>query len=101
MVKTDVLFLISESPKERGVFDSVEREKRMVYCSVRSVGMSEIYEAMGHNLTPEYVFDLADRAEYQDEKLVEYNGKLYDVIRTYVNRQKIEITVARREWDAR
>lgn len=100
MVRADVLFLVSESPAVRGVFDHVERSKRMVYCTVRSVGMSEAYEAKGHDLSPEYVFDLSDYAEYEGEKMIEYNGVLYDVLRTYVNGQKIEITVTRRDSDA-
>jgi hypothetical protein len=97
MVRADVLYLVSETPEARGVFDEVNRTKRMVYCEVRSVGMSEVYEAKGHDLNPEYVFDLSDYTEYNGEKLVEYNGVLYDVFRTYVNGQKIEITVTRRD----
>lgn len=96
MVRADVVYLVSETPAARGVFEPVERTKRMVYCEVRSVGMSEVYEAKGHDLEPEYVFDLSDYAEYNGEKIVEYNGVLYDVFRTYVNGQKIEITVTRR-----
>lgn len=97
MVRADVIYLVSESPEARGVFETAQRTKRMVFCEVRSVGMSEAYEAKGHDLSLEYVFDLSDYAEYNGEKIVEYNGVMYDVFRTYVNGQKIEITVMRRD----
>lgn len=100
MVRADVLYLISESPEPHGVFEKVTSAKRMVFCTVRSVGMNEIYQAKGHEIELEYVFDISDYAEYDGEKIVEYNGKLYDVVRTYVNGQKIEITVKRRDEDA-
>lgn len=95
MVRADVIYLVSESPSAHGVFEPVEKSKRMVYCVVKSVGMKEIYLAKNLDLSPEYVFELADYAEYCGEKTVEYNGVLYDVFRTYVKGQKIEITATR------
>lgn len=95
MVKADVIYLISDEDVS-GVFDDVNRLRRMVYCTVRSVGMTETYQAKSYGLEPQYVFDLADYAEYNGEPIVEYNGIWYDVFRTYVNGQKIEITVVER-----
>lgn len=96
MIRADVLYLISENPEAHGVFDAPATTRRMVYCTVSSVSRTEVYLAKGHGLDPEFVFELSDFAEYQGEKIVEYNGVLYDVIRTYVRSQSIEITVARR-----
>ena len=96
MVRADVLFLISEQPKAKGVFDQAECEKRRVFCVVKSVGMREMYEAKSHGLDPEYVFELSDYEEYQGEKFVEFRGVNYEIIRSYVNGQKIELTVTRR-----
>lgn len=95
-MRADVIKLISESPAAHGVFDAAAQTKRTVFCEVRSVGMREMYLAKGHDLHPEYVFVLSDYGEYKGEMLVEYHSVLYNVLRTYVNRQKIEITVARR-----
>lgn len=96
MVRADVVYLVAEAPEVRGVFDEKTTQKRLVFCVVRSVGMREVYEAKGHELEPEYVFVLSDYDEYKGEKIAEYNGQSYNVIRTYVNGQKIELTVTRR-----
>ena len=95
MVRADVIYLISDE-EISGVFDDVNRVRRMVYCTVHSVGMSEIYQAKSYGLEPQYVFDLSDYSEYNGEPIVEYNGIWYDVFRTYVNGQKIELTVVER-----
>lgn len=95
MVKADVIYLISDQDAS-GVFEDVGRLRRMVYCTVHSVGMSEVYQAKSYGLEPQYVFDLSDYAEYNGERIVEYKGIWYDVFRTYVNGQKIEITVVER-----
>lgn len=95
MVRADILYLIDEAPKAHGVFDAYTPTERMVYCTVRSVGMNELYTAKSLGLNPEYVFELADYAEYRGEKLCKYNDVQYNIVRTYVNGQKIEITVER------
>ena len=95
MVKADVLFLIGQTPEAHGVFEEYIESKRQVFCTVRSVGMTEKYEAMSKGLDLQYVFALSDYAEYAGEKVVEYNGERYSVIRTYEAGQKIEITVAK------
>ena len=101
MVKADVIKLIKESPAAHGVFDStVTKTARTVYCTVRSVGRTEIYHALSAGLQPEYIFELAHFFEYQGEKLVEYRGIEYRVIRTYVtDTDTIEITVERSNHD--
>lgn len=96
MLHADVLTLIAETPAEKGVFDIAAQTEREVLCTVRSVGMREAYEAMGHGLHPEWVFVLAHDFEYQGEKKCSYNGVSYRVIRTYVTESDgIEITVER------
>ena len=101
MVAADVIYLVSESTTAHGVFDTPTTTERMVYCTVRSVGMSEAYEARSLGLKPDYVFDLANKADYAGEERVRYNNVLYDVIRTYVNpkTEVIEITVERSNAD--
>ena len=100
MIRQDVLYLIAESPKAHGAFDAATETRRMVFCTVRSVGMNEFYRAQENAMHPTFVFTLADSAEYQGEKICEYNGTRYAVIRTYVDRQRIELTVEEATVDA-
>jgi hypothetical protein len=96
MVRADVLTLISDVPDVRGRFDPVSEVRREVYCTVRSVGMRETYEALSHGLKPEWVFQLTHSFEYNGEKICEFHGIRYHVIRTYVTEADgIEITVER------
>ena len=96
MVRADVLTLIADEPAAHGRFEAVTPVRRTVFCTVRSVGMRESYEAMSHGLRPEYVFQLTHSFEYQDEKRCEYHGVLYNVVRTYVtDADGIEIIVER------
>lgn len=96
MVRADVLTLISESPAAHGRFDAPTETRRQVFCTVRSVGMREAYEALSHGLRPEWVFVLTHSFEYQGEKRCEFRGVNYTVLRTYVTEADgIEITVER------
>lgn len=95
MVRADVVYLIGEVPEAHGVFDLPAETKRMVYCTVRSVSRSEVYAAKSSGLDPQLVFVLSDYLEYDGEPQLEYQGRRYKVIRTYVNNQQIEITVER------
>lgn len=96
MVRADVLTLISETPAAHGRFDTPAETRRDVYCTVRSVGMREAYEALSHGLRPEWVFVLTHSFEYQGEKRCEFHGIPYTILRTYVTQADgIEITVER------
>ncbi len=100
MVRADVITLIADNPGAHGVFDSPETSERTVYCTVRSVGMQEMYTAMSQGLRPQYVFDLQHDFEYQGEQRLRYHDVEYRVIRTYVNQSDgIEITVERSNAD--
>ena len=96
MVRADILTLIEEVQGSHGRFEDATERRRDVYCTVRSVGMRESYEAMSHGLRPEWVFVLTHSFEYQGEKRCEYHGIEYTVLRTYVTEADgIEITVER------
>lgn len=92
LLRADVINLIAQTPGTHGVFDTPQETSRQVFCTVRSVGMSEFYRAHEVGLSPEIVFVLTDSADYEGEKIVEYNGRRYEVIRTYVSGLSIEIT---------
>ena len=89
----DVITLVAENPAAHGVLDDVTETQKQVFCSVRSVGMNEAYQAMSNGLHPQFVFVLTDYADYSDEKIVLYNNKRYRVVRTYRQNQGIELTV--------
>lgn len=93
MMFRDVLTLIGEQPKAHGVTDAYREVTKEVYVAVQSVGRSEAYQAMQNGLHPQFVFVLSDYADYADQKICEYQGKRYRVIRTYRKNQAIELTV--------
>ena len=93
MLRADVIDLVTQIPGSHGVFDKPQETSRQVYCTVRSVGMTEFYRAKQYGLYPVFVFELTDSADYQGEKIVVYQGRRYDVVRTYIDGLKIELTV--------
>lgn len=100
MIFRDVINLVAENPSAHGVFDTPTETSKQVYCSVKSVGMSEAYQAMANGLHPQFVFVLSDYADYNGEKIVTYNSIRYRIIRTYRNNQSIELTCEEATVDA-
>lgn len=84
MTKDDVIYLIAENPEAHGIFDPPTETRRMVYCQVLSVGRTEYWRAKDNGMHPQYIFRLSDAIEYGGEKIAEYNGKRYRIIRAYV-----------------
>lgn len=64
---------------------------REVYVSPRSVYQNEFYNAAQAGLHPSITFMLTNREDYQGEKLIEFEGELYDIIRDDWNAQKDRI----------
>ena len=93
---TDILALIQRTPGRDAQGDpTITETSRMVFCGVRSVGQQEFYQASATDFHPELKLVLADYLDYQDERLVEYNGRRYRVIRTYRAGQELELVVER------
>lgn len=101
MTFREVINLVGETPAAHGVFDNYTPSSRQVFCTVRSVGMNEAYQAMSNGLHPQFVFSLSDYADYEGEKIVLYNNAKYRVIRAYRNNQSIELTCEESTVDAR
>lgn len=53
-----------------------------VFVQPRGVYNAEFYNAAQAGLHPSITFVLTNRADYNGEKLIEWEGKLYNVIRT-------------------
>ena len=88
------LVQITKSVDEYG--DMTETEiKTQVFARLKSVGMSEFYQANGTGFKPEVKFVLSDYLDYHGEMIVEWDGGRFDVIRTYINGLEIELTCQR------
>jgi len=79
MIHPTVLTLYTEVP--HGYFDTVGTDTREVYAEVADVGLNEYYLARSAGLSPEIVFELTDYSDYNGEKLCEYAGQQYRIIR--------------------
>lgn len=89
----DVIQLIRITQTIDAYGDPLMKETaRQVFCRVASVGAKEFYQAAAIGLQPEIKFVLADYLDYEGEKLVEYNGCTYHVLRTYRDKQELELT---------
>ena len=69
--------------------------RREVFATLRSIGQAEFYQAHAVDYHPELKFVLADYLDYRGESLVEHDGTLYRVLRTYRAGQELEIVVIR------
>ena len=102
MLKSNVVTLIAESPAAHGVGTDPEEITRTVYCTVRSIGMNEAYQAMGQGLNPELKVILAHDFEYAGEPYCELAGVRFRILRTYITEADgIELTVQRVQGNAR
>lgn len=64
---------------------------REVTAEQGGVGRSEFYKAAAAGMTPAVTFTVSE-ADYQNERLVDFDGKVYKVIRSYpVPNRKIEL----------
>jgi SPP1 family predicted phage head-tail adaptor len=53
-----------------------------VYADELEIGQNEFYQAKTAGLKPQYRFRVR-REEYNNEERAKYNGKTYNIIRTY------------------
>ena len=102
MMKAGVCTLIGENPEAHGVLDAANESSRKVYCTVKSIGQAEVYQAMGAGLNPELKIILAHDFEYGGERLCELDGVRYDILRTYITEADgIELTLQRAARNAK
>lgn len=96
----EVLVLIKRVTDFDENADLVTKEtRREVFAQLGNIGMREFYAANASDFHPEAKFILTDYFDYEGEKLVEYNGELFRVLRTYRNGQELELTVERAPVD--
>ena len=64
---------------------------REVIAQPGGVNRNEFYKAAAVGMTPSVVF-IVSEADYQEERLIRFDGKLYRVIRSYpLSNRKIEL----------
>lgn len=64
---------------------------REVIAQQGGVNRSEFYKAAAVGMTPSVVF-IVSESDYQEERLIRFDGKLYRVIRSYpLQNRKIEL----------
>ena len=96
MLRADVLTLIQENPMAHGVLETPQETTRKVFCTVRSIGQSEVYQAKAAGLAPEIKLVLSHAFEYKGEKKCTFRGIPYKIIRTYITESdEIELAVER------
>lgn len=66
---------------------------REVFGRLGNIGQSEFYQAHAVGLKPELKFILADYLDYEDETLVEYQGRRLRVLRTFRTGQELELVL--------
>ena len=90
-----IAYLLKDDQKTYDEYlnERIIRTRRMVYVQPRSVYNSEFYNASIVGLHPSVTLTLTNRADYEGEKVVEFEGKLYNVIRTDWKAQRDSISL--------
>lgn len=85
------LILIGSESGENDMGDPILiPTRKSILCDVQSVTRSEHYQAAANGLKPEIVF-VVNKYDYEGEKQVEFEGKSYNVIRTYIPKRSRDI----------
>lgn len=94
--KTAKLITETYTKNDYGVLERSLTEKK-VYVDVNSVSSSEWFEGGRNGLNPELRFTMF-RYDYNNEKLIEYEGSIYTIYRTYIrNGDEIELYCEKRK----
>lgn len=64
-----------------------------IFVLPRGIYNAEFYNAAQAGLHPSITFDVANKEDYNGQKLIEFEGKDYDIIRTDWNAQRDKISL--------
>ena len=73
--------------------EKITYTKRKVYVMPRGVYKAEFYYAAQAGLHPSITFEMTNRADYKGEKLIEFEGEVYNIIRDGWIAQKDKIAL--------
>lgn len=95
----NIAYLIKDGARTYDTYlnEHIATTRRMVYVQPRSVYNSEFYNASILGLHPSITLTLTNREDYEGEKLVEFEGKTYEVIRADWKAQRDSITLVLEE----
>ena len=69
------------------------RTERIVFVQPRGVYQAEYYNAAQLGLKPSLTLEIAYKGDYHDEKVVEYEGREYSVVRVDWSAQRDKISL--------
>ncbi len=93
---TDVITLISQTYTLDDYGNNVANETTFdVLCEVESITQSEFYAAANTELNPEYRFRVFF-GDYDGQSVVEYDGKRYEIYRTFRSGDYMELYAERK-----
>ncbi len=85
------LFAKTVRKDETGFETRNDTTGRDVYAEQGGVGRSEFYKAAAAGMTPAVTFTVSE-ADYNNERLINFDNKVYKVLRTYpLPNRKIEL----------
>ena len=95
MLFAETANLIKQTFTINSVGDSIAAEtSRAVFVEFQSIGLKRKIDALATGLNVEFKLLLKDIAEYEDEKIIEYKGKRYNVKNVFIrDDQAVELTV--------
>lgn len=84
MLFREVINLISFSNSENQLGDAIKVKVKSpcIFADKQSIRQSEFYQASSTGLRPEVMF-IIRTCEYNNESILEFNDKEYNIIRTY------------------
>lgn len=94
MILNKVLYLLTEYTEQNRIGNIIKSyKKRKVFCSEKSVGQNQFYQAQMIGLEPAYVLVIRP-FEYKGERLIEYNGIMFKILKTFKkNSTELELTL--------
>ena len=89
MDRSNVIYLIAKNSVQQADYSWKDEEsKTEVFCDVRSITQTEWFEAGRNGIEhPSFIF-IINRNEYNGEQIVEYEGQLYGVFRTFAGKNE-------------
>jgi SPP1 family predicted phage head-tail adaptor len=92
MLYRDVIDLISvvEGKDGDGFPNDIETSRQDIFANKKSVRSSEFYQASQSGYTLDLMFEIRS-IDYENESHLDFNGKRYEIIRTYDKGEIIEL----------
>ena len=96
MLFAETAVLVKQVFTINAVGDSIATEtQRTVFVEFQSIGLKRKIDALATGLNVEFKLLLKDIAEYDDEKIIVYKNKRYNIKNVFIrDDQQVELTVS-------